>query len=47
MASLKQSWQYFRDSGQIDGTVTVDDVLDLNFVKAAVAALGPYRPAGR
>jgi NitT/TauT family transport system substrate-binding protein len=45
VASLKQSWQYFRDSGQIDGSVTVDDVLDLSFVKAAVATLGPYQPA--
>jgi NitT/TauT family transport system substrate-binding protein len=43
VASLKQSWQYFRDSGQIDGSVTVDDVLDLSFVKAAVASLGPYQ----
>lgn len=43
VASLKQSWQYFRDSGQIDGSVTVDDVLDLSFVKAAVATLGPYQ----
>jgi NitT/TauT family transport system substrate-binding protein len=47
VASLKQSWQYFRDSGQIDGKVTVDDVLDLSFVEAAVSALGPYRPAPR
>jgi NitT/TauT family transport system substrate-binding protein len=43
VASLKQSWQYFRDSGQIDGSITVDDVLDLSFVKAAVATLGPYQ----
>jgi NitT/TauT family transport system substrate-binding protein len=47
VASLKQSWQYFRDRGQIDGSVTVDDVLDLSFVKAAVAVLGAYRPTGR
>jgi len=47
VASLKQSWQYFRDSGQIDGSVTVEDVLDMSFVEAAVAALGPYRPAGK
>jgi NitT/TauT family transport system substrate-binding protein len=47
VASLKQSWQYFRDSGQTDGSVTVDDVLDMSFVEAAVAALGPYRPAGK
>lgn len=47
VASLKQSWQYFRDSGQIDGSVTVDDVLDTSFVEAAVAALGPYNPAPR
>jgi NitT/TauT family transport system substrate-binding protein len=47
VASLNQSWQYFRDSGQIDGTITVDDVLDLSFVEAAVEALGSYRPATR
>ncbi len=45
VASLRQSWQYFRDSGQIDGSVPVDAVLDLSFVNAAVASLGPYRPA--
>ena len=47
VASLKQSWQYFRDSGQIDGSVTVDDVLDLSFVKAAVASLGPYQAVSK
>jgi NitT/TauT family transport system substrate-binding protein len=45
IASLKESWQYFRDSGQIDGAVTVDDVLDLRFVEAAVKSLGPWRQA--
>jgi NitT/TauT family transport system substrate-binding protein len=44
VASLKTSWQYFKDSGQIDGSVSVDDVVDLGFVKAAVAELGPYVP---
>ncbi len=41
--SLRTSWQYFKDTGQIDGSVSVDDVVDLSFVKAAVAELGPYR----
>jgi NitT/TauT family transport system substrate-binding protein len=43
--SLRQSWQYFKDTKQIDGSVTVDDVIDLTFVKAAVADLGPYHKA--
>jgi NitT/TauT family transport system substrate-binding protein len=43
--SLRQSWQYFKDTKQIDSSVTVDDVIDLTFVKAAVADLGPYHKA--
>lgn len=40
--SLKRAWEFFKDTKQIDGTVTVEDVLDLSFVHNAAKALGPY-----
>ena len=43
-ASLKRAWEFFRDEKLIDGSVPVDKVIDLSFVKAAVAELGPYKP---
>ena len=43
--SLKATWGFFRDTKQIDGSVSVDDVLDMSFARAAVAQLGPYSPA--
>ena len=43
MASLTKDWQFFKDSGQIDGSVTVDKVVDMSFVKDAVRVLGPYK----
>jgi NitT/TauT family transport system substrate-binding protein len=42
MDSLQESWQFFKDTGEIDGSVKVDDVVDLSFVKEASKALGPY-----
>jgi NitT/TauT family transport system substrate-binding protein len=42
MASLRMAWQYFKDTKEIDGTVTVDDVVDLGYVHAASKLLGPY-----
>ena len=42
LASLRASWQFFRDTRQIDGSVTVDDVVDLRFLDQALAELGPY-----
>src|SRR5262249_18501226 len=45
--SLRKDWQFFKDTGQIDGKVTVDGLLDTSFVEAAVASLGRYRPATR
>ena len=45
LASMRKDWQFFKDTGQIDGSVTVDQIVDLSYVKAALAALGPYRPA--
>jgi NitT/TauT family transport system substrate-binding protein len=48
LESLGLAWEFFRESKQIDGSVRVEDVLDLSFAKAAAAALGPYQnKAGR
>ncbi len=41
--ALQMAWQYFKDAGQIDGKVTVNDVIDLSYVHAAAKALGPYQ----
>ncbi len=43
VASLKDVWQYFKDAKQIDGSVTVDDVVDPSFAKWAAEQLGPYK----
>jgi NitT/TauT family transport system substrate-binding protein len=43
VASLKDVWQYFREAKQIDGSVTVDDVVDPSFAKWASEQLGPYK----
>jgi NitT/TauT family transport system substrate-binding protein len=40
--SLRRSWEFFKDTKQIDGSVPVEAVLDLSFVRGAAAALGPY-----
>jgi NitT/TauT family transport system substrate-binding protein len=40
--SLRDAWKFFKDTKQIDGSVGVEDVLDLSFVKDAAKALGPY-----
>lgn len=43
--SMRKDWQFFKDTGQIDGTVTVDQVVDLSYAEAALKSLGPYRGA--
>ena len=43
VASLKDAWQFFKDTKQIDGSVTVDQVVDLSFAKWASEQLGPYK----
>jgi NitT/TauT family transport system substrate-binding protein len=43
LASMQKDWQFFKDTGQISGKVTVDQIVDLSYVNAAVASLGPYR----
>ncbi len=40
--SLKMAWQFFVDTKQIDGSVKVDDVVDLSYVREAAKQLGPY-----
>jgi hypothetical protein len=47
MESLTKDWQFFRDTGQIDGKVTPTDIVDKSFVDEIVAALGPYVPKSR
>jgi NitT/TauT family transport system substrate-binding protein len=42
MPSLQMAWQYFKDVGEIDGKVTVNDVVDLSYVHEAAEVLGPY-----
>ena len=39
---LQAVWNFFHDTGQISGKVTVADVVDMSLVKAAAASLGPY-----
>jgi len=43
VASLKDVWQFFKNAGQIDGSVTVDQVVDPSFAKWAADQLGPYK----
>ena len=42
MPSLQMEWQFFVDSKQIDGSVKVNDVVDLSYVHEASKELGPY-----
>jgi NitT/TauT family transport system substrate-binding protein len=44
VAGLQKDWTFFKDHGEINGKVTVDDIVDPSFAKKAVAELGPYRP---
>jgi NitT/TauT family transport system substrate-binding protein len=42
LPSLQMAWQFFKDTKQIDGSVKVDDVVDLSYAHAAAKQLGPY-----
>ncbi len=42
LPSLQMAWQFFKDTGEIDGKVTVKDVIDLSYVHEAAKVLGPY-----
>lgn len=44
--ALRKTWDFFKATKQIDGSVTVDQVVDMSFANAAAAALGPYKKAG-
>jgi NitT/TauT family transport system substrate-binding protein len=43
VTALKDAWLYFKDAKLIDGSVTVDQVVDLSFAKWAAEQLGPYK----
>jgi len=43
VASLKDVWQFFKTEKMIDGSVTVDQVVDPSFAKWAAEQLGPYK----
>jgi NitT/TauT family transport system substrate-binding protein len=40
--SMRKDWQFFKDTRQIDRSVTVDQVVDTSFVEQAMVSLGPY-----
>jgi NitT/TauT family transport system substrate-binding protein len=40
--SLKKDFDFYKSQGWIEGNVTVDQAVNLSFVNAAVAELGPY-----
>jgi NitT/TauT family transport system substrate-binding protein len=41
--SLKKDLDFYRELGLIEGTVSVEQVLDLSFVNSVVNELGPYK----
>jgi len=43
LKSLGEDLEFFRAAGQIEGKVTLEQVLDSSFAQAAVAQLGPYQ----
>ena len=43
-ASLRNDLAFFKEEGQVKGNVTVEQVLDMQFVDAALKELGPYAP---
>jgi NitT/TauT family transport system substrate-binding protein len=44
LVSMRKDLAYFRDQGIVEGKVTVEDVVDESFVRAAAKELGPYKP---
>lgn len=44
IASLENDLSYFKSHGDVKGNVTVSQLVDPSFAKAADAALGPYQP---
>ena len=45
MPSLEMAWKFFLDTKQIDGSVKVENAVDLSYVHEAAKALGPYKKA--
>lgn len=43
-ASLRTDLQFFREAGYLQGTVSVEQLVDHSFVDAALKVLGPYKP---
>lgn len=43
MDSLREDLDYFRQTGLVEGNVTIEKALDLSFVQAAAKELGPYK----
>ncbi len=41
---MLRDWEFFVAQGRTKGSVSIDSVVDMSFVKAAVAELGPYKP---
>jgi hypothetical protein len=42
---MRKDWQFFKDTHQIDGSATVDQVVDLSFIDDALGKLGLYHSA--
>jgi NitT/TauT family transport system substrate-binding protein len=45
--SLRNDLSYFKETGDLQGNVTLEQALDNSFVDAAVKELGPYRKAAK
>ena len=41
--TLKEDYDVYKSQGWIEGAATVEDVIDMSFVEAAVKDLGPYK----
>jgi NitT/TauT family transport system substrate-binding protein len=44
LESLRTDWAYYRAQNLIKATVTVDQLIDMRWVDAALKELGPYKP---
>lgn len=43
LPSLTKDWQFFRDTGQLDGKVAPTHIIDMSFAGKIVGELGLYR----
>jgi NitT/TauT family transport system substrate-binding protein len=41
--TLKEDYEVYKMQGWIEGAATVEDVIDMSFVEAALKDLGPYK----